>query len=524
MTTLTDQSLVVHLFTATTGPRAGVSYRRLREVWAVCGPDLGMTHPVAATGLPDALPEELQDLPETGGLAARRSRDGLSQAILQRHHELLCLSVALSPDAAVEGSWGEWDRRWTQVAGATQEWAVGEARLFVAYHGADDASPVNARAVEEAIRSGLSSADPPMRLGPGVEVAHPPVTVWEVADASETRRQRRFAAVAADRGNEPQEVERWLWSQGGGAPPPFARYLANAAKLRYEIRVHAAHDSDQGSAVGTVVDAALAVLDGPPTGDDTQPDVRSDELALWRNRLLALTAGSAGLTQWITRLREMRTTAQIAEANMRALRDDAGVSAAVPGVFADDLALTGWFVQRMADELIYLEADRERARDALAAVAAEAENALQRRRELTQRQADALHQRQSETNLLQAAFLGAVLMVLAAAQTFGYRIPLLHRPAIPALIALLGALALLLGSMVLWLVAPAQTPGHGRGRVGAVFAGLVGAAAGWLSVTVLTHAATGRASPIALTLAVAVPAFGCGWFVMRCRLRAHDQI
>ncbi|WP_405575525.1 BN6_48550 family protein [Streptomyces sp. NBC_01167] len=523
VTPLTDQSLVVHLFTATTGPRAALSYQRLREVWAMCAPDLGMAHPVAATGLPDTLPEELQDLPETGGLAARRSRDGLSQAILLRHHELLCLSVALSPDAAGDGSWREWDRRWTYVAGATQEWAVGEARLFVAYRGADDAAPANSGAVEEAVRSGLSSADPMTRLGPGVEVVHPPVTVWEVAGISETRRQRRFAAVAADRGNEPREVERWLWSQGS-ALAPFTRYLANAAKVRYEIWVHAAHDNAQGSAVGTTVDAALATLDGPQTGDDTVPDVRSHGLAVWRNRLLALIAGSAGLTQWITRLREMRTTVQIAEVNMRALRDDAGVSAASPGVFADDLALTGWFVQRVADELIYLEADRERARDALAAVTAEAEDTLQRRRELTQRQADALHQRQSATNLLQAAFLGAVLMVLAAAQTFDYRIPLLPRPAVPALIALLGALALLLGSMVLWLVTPAQMPVHRRGRVGAMFAGLVGAAGGWLSVTVLTHAATGSASPVALTLAVAVPAFGCGWFAMRRRLCAEGLI
>ncbi|MFI7293645.1 CATRA conflict system CASPASE/TPR repeat-associated protein [Streptomyces sp. NPDC050121] len=525
VTTLTDQSLVVHLFTATTGRRAAASYQRLREAWEAFGTDLDMTLPAVATGLPDVLPEELAGLPATGGLGARRSRDGLSQAILRRHQDLLCLSVALSPAAAAEASWAEWDRRWAQVVGTTGEWVLGEARLLVAYRSADDGFPVNTQLMEESIRAGLSSVDPLPRLGPGVDVIRPPVTVWETGDTSETRQLRRFVAVAVDRGSEPQEVERWLWSQGGSAPPSFVRYLANAAKLRYEIRVRAAHDRDPGSDVGAIVDAALAVLDRSPTVDEAQPDARGDELALWRNRLLALTAGSAGLTQRITRLRELRATAQITEANMRVLSDDAGVSADAPGVFAEDIALAGRFIQHLTDELVYLEADRERARDALAAVAAEAEHAVQRRREIVQERADALQRRQSETNLMQTALLGAVLMVLAAAQTFEYRIPLLPRPAIPALIALLGAAALLLGSMVLWLVAPSQTAGQGRGRgrVGAVLAGLVGAATGWLAVTVLMYAVTGRASPVALTLAVAVPAFGCGCFVMHRRLHTGDR-
>ncbi|MFI0773659.1 CATRA conflict system CASPASE/TPR repeat-associated protein [Streptomyces sp. NPDC021212] len=522
--TLTDQSLVVHLFVATTGPRRSASYRRLREVWAACGSHLGMTHSVAATGLPDTLPEELGELPATGAVAARRDRAGLAQAVLRRHHDLLCLSVALSPAAGEHGSWDAWDRQWTRVAGQDRdqerEWVVGEARLYVAYREvAGGAAPVGVRELTEAIRAEL-----PLPLGPGVAVARPEVTLWEATSDSATRPSRRFVAVADDSGDAPRDTEHWLWSQGGDAPPPFARYLADAAKLRYEMRVHAAHGSDLASPAGAVVDGALAALDRG-TADDNGPDDgqahdRGEELARWRTRLLALTAGSAGLTQWVTRVREMRTTVRIAESNMRAQRDAAGVPEGGHGPFAEDLALAGWFVQRLSDGLVYLEADRERARDALTALTVEAEHALQRRRELTQAQEAAAQQRQSKVNLLQSAFLGAVLMVLAAIQTFAYKVPFLPPPAVPALIALLGALALLLATLVLWLATPPES--RAPARLGSLLTGLVGATAGWLASTVAVHAATGRAAPALLTWAVALPAFGCGWLVMRRRLRADD--
>ncbi|MFD7503089.1 CATRA conflict system CASPASE/TPR repeat-associated protein [Streptomyces sp. NPDC059850] len=521
--TLTDQSLVVHLFVATTGPRRSASYRRLREVWAACGTQLGMVRSAAATGLPDTLPEELAGLPAAGAVAARRDRAGLAQAVLRRHHDLLCLSVALSPVAGERGAWDTWDRRWTRIAGADggpeREWVVGEARLFVAYRAPSGTEPVGVRELVGAIRAEL-----PLPLGPGVVLARPEVTLWEATGDSATRPSRRFVAVADDGGDGPRDTELWLWSQGGDAPPPFARYLADAAKLRYETRVHAAHDSDLASPAGAVVDGALAALDRASPDDDTADDEhthdRGEELARWRTRLLSLTAGSTGLTQWITRLREMRTTVCVAEANMRAQRDAAGVPEGGHGPFAEDLALAAWFVQRLGDGLVYLEADRERARDALTALTVEAEHALQRRRELTQRQEVAAQQRQSKVNLLQSAFLGAVLMVLAAIQSFAYEVPFLPPPAVPALIALLGALALLLATLVLWLATPPES--RAPARLGSLLAGLVGATAGWLASTVAVHAATGRAAPDALTWAVALPAFGCGWLVMRRRLLRAD--
>ncbi|MCM2387676.1 CATRA conflict system CASPASE/TPR repeat-associated protein [Streptomyces albipurpureus] len=512
---LTDQSLVVHLFVAATGPRRSGSYRRLREVWAACGPALGMTQPVAAIAVPGTLPEDPGELPQSGAVAAIRSQDGLCQAFLRRHHDLLCLSVALSPAPGEAGSWAAWEQRWTQVGGTAGEWAVGEARLFVAYANSADPSAVGSRDTEESLRSALPADAAPSRLGPRVEVADPPVVLWEMAGESGDRSSRRFAAVAADHENVPDEVERWLWSQGGGTPPPFARYLAAAAGVRYEMRVHAAQQADSGT--GAVVDSALAALEEPPAS----PDGHSEELVRWRTRLLALIAGSAGLTQRITRLREMSNTVRIGEANMRAHRDAAGVTEGAPGPFAEDLALAGRFTQRLSDDLVYLEADRERARDTLSALTTEAENALQRRREHTQQQEALLNRRQSTVNLLQGAFLGAVLMVLAAVQALSYKVSFLPRPAVPALISLLGALALLLATLVLWLAAPPQE--RGAGGLGPVFAGLAGATAGWLTVTTITHAITGHGSSTLLTWAVALPCFGAGWLFTRLRLRAADQ-
>ncbi|MER5834933.1 CATRA conflict system CASPASE/TPR repeat-associated protein [Streptomyces sp. NPDC002130] len=204
-------------------------------------------------------------------------------------------------------------------------------------------------------------------------------------------------------------------------------------------------------------------------------------------------------------------------ANMRTLTDAAGLPASDHGPFAEDLALADWFAQRLEDSLVYLQADCERARDALSVLMVETETALQQRREVSTRQEADLQRRQGEITLLQNAFLGAVLMVLTAVQAFAYRIPFLPPPAVPALIALLGALALLLATLVLWLATPQEN--RGPGRFGALFAGLVSASAGWLGVTMIAHALTGRASPLPLTWAVAGPSFVCGWLFMRRRLR-----
>ncbi|MFF0728444.1 CATRA conflict system CASPASE/TPR repeat-associated protein [Streptomyces sp. NPDC004134] len=550
---LTDQSLVVHLFVSTTGPHRATAYRRLRAVWAACGRRLGMTRPVPATGLRVALPQQAPALPDGGGLAARCDPSGYRQAIVRRRHDLLFLSVALSPAPGGQGSWAAFDRAWAEAVGSGGEWALGEARVYVAYEAApgphgghadleDPADPGDrdgrAARLAATVRPLLPDVPQapgsalPLRLGAPAAVPHPPVVLWEAVPPREpgghparqapsgpyaAGRTRRFVAVAADRGAEPAAAERWLWTQGTGTPPPFARYLADAAKVRYEMRVHAAHDSDLGSPAGPAVAGALAALERSVAAAGEGAQVRGRELPDWRSRLLMLVSGPAGLTQWITRLTEMRATVRIAEANMRARREETGLPDGGQGPFADDAALTAWFSQRLTDGLLYLEADRERARDALAALTAEAEFALQERREATLRAEELAQRRQSRVNLFQSAFLGAVLMVLAAVQTLAYELPFVAPPAVPALIALLGALALLLATLVLWVATPPQE--RGPGRTGALLAGLVGGTGGWLAATAVTHALTGAGSPLPVTWGAAVPGFAAGWLWMRRLLR-----
>ncbi|MFJ4526280.1 CATRA conflict system CASPASE/TPR repeat-associated protein [Streptomyces sp. NPDC088810] len=286
--------------------------RRQRELWGALGPVLGMEHPAAATGLPDVLPGKLEDLPAGGTLAARRSRDGLHQAVLRRRHDLLCLSVALSPSVGDRGARAAWERRWTEAAGPTHEWAVGDARLFVAYRRFTDDGAAEEHETEDVIRSELPPDESPMRLGPGGDISTP--RPHRVGSGG---RVRSTAIAALRRGDgrprRPTAGGRALAVESGGsAPPAFARYLADAARLRYEIRVHAAHDSDTPGDSTGIVDDALAALDRRPSRSGTLPESWSLELTRWRHRLLSLIASSDGLTQRITRLREMRTTVRIA--------------------------------------------------------------------------------------------------------------------------------------------------------------------------------------------------------------------
>ncbi|MFD1930313.1 CATRA conflict system CASPASE/TPR repeat-associated protein [Nonomuraea mangrovi] len=471
-----ERALVVHLFAP-----AGQSAGPLERLWRDLGDRLGMTW-----SIPELGPYELRlDEPRLAGpprarvLAARqsRSRSEIVQAVVWHRHDVLALLVALAPPPQDGTGWAELEARWAEVAGDTSAWALGEARLLTCVAPSLD-TPV------DEVPDGFAAEG--VRLTAGVH------TVLMEEAGAEARALRRFFVVAAD--EQRAASDAWLWSRGTDDFPPLAAHLLHAAKVRHQLRTREGFDADR------LLGLADETLRRRPCGA-----AAADDLVSARRRLSSLLAGPDGLTLAVTKTREMERTVQIAAANMR--QAAAGLERE-PGPLRGDLELAGWLEQRLADDLLYLEATRERVRDALAEAIQAADEAVQDRRERLQRREEAVQRRRERIDLLQTAVIGSVLMVLAAVQAFEYRVPL-PGPVTPAVIAMLGSLALLLATVTLWRAAD-----QGRGAAVAVrvFGGLACAALAWVACATLAHLVAGAAAPVWLTWTVAVPAFGLGFF------------
>ncbi|MFF6947182.1 CATRA conflict system CASPASE/TPR repeat-associated protein [Streptomyces iakyrus] len=511
---LTDRALVIHLFVALSGPRGAGAYAGLRSAWAAAGDGLDMTDVIAGVDLPVEVPEDIGALPSAGPVAARQAPGaGVRQALLSRRHDVLLCSVVLSPPAPTD--WERLDGVWESAVGPTDGWAMGEVRLYTALHpsSADDG------ALTTELRATLPGAAQD-RLTQRATVPGG-IGVWETAARPDDRRERRMAVLApVEHG---PDLDAWAWSRGDPEPPPAARYLQHAAKLRYELRVHTESGTltDLVDRVDTAVDAALGTLAAGTA--DTSPGHDGDGAAADRTRLAEVMGGTQGLTRSLTRRREMARTVEIADANMTALRGGWGTPQSADGdPFADDAELARWFRAELDHEVLYLEATRERARDVTAALADFQQQALQERRERMQSRKEAEQRRQSDLNLLQTAWVGGVVMVLAAIQAFTYAVPV-PGPIMPALIALLGALALLLATGVLWQTArPARAvvvAGHAAG-------GMAGAALGWLTTAVVAHLRWAGPAPVPVTVAAAAAGLAAGVVAMyrvRVRMRVRRR-
>ncbi|MCD0449687.1 BN6_48550 family protein [Actinocorallia sp. API 0066] len=486
---LGDPSLVVHLCAVA----RAASHPPLRAAWTALRDAHGLTE---VAGSLTAL-----DAGASGLVVAAESADGSVQSVLRRRHDLLYWSVALP---AAQG-WDAADRAWhalthpqepfdgpdEPVGGreAAPAWAVGESRVFVA-HAGDTDDP------------GLTAAVRQQLPGPAEEVA---VSAWETPDllvceapGPDDRSLRRIAVVAGPPGQGAQ-ADAWLWSDSRDVPPPLARHLAHAAKVRHQIRVHAA--AGPAPDAGAAADRALADASG--AGLDALVDARE--------ALLARLTGLDGLNRRLLGLREMGRTVAIAAANLES------AAGGRTGPFADDLALARWFGDVIADETAYLDLDRERVRDTLDLLTARFDAALQRDRQRLDTAEEARRRRGERVTLLQTALVGAALMVLAAVQAFEYRVDFLPASTMPAVIALLGALSLSLATLVLAV----SSAGAGYELLVRFFGGLATASAGWVALDLLYQAAADRAAPAPVIWAVMVLLLPVGWATVRWLASEH---
>ena len=511
---LAKQALAVYVFFPAAGPDRDQAYAGLLGIWSACKDHLGMSEAIPLLGLPTELPAWPAPAGDPRPLAARQ-RPGatIEQALVLRIRDVFGLVVMLAPESSSSISWQQLDQRWSAMAREVPPGAVlGEAQLYLALlnYGHDAAADTpgrgNASRISESrhiATSAARSVHAAMPASPDAQehwwrrasTTRQGFALWEASSPEDSRSGRRIAVVAAE--DRESALDEWVWTRGDAVLPPFGRYLLHVAKIRYQLRVHAGGQEVRQlrNRADAQVDDLLGLLarENEP-GSVPESD---DSLIAASTRLLAVQAGSAGLVQAATRLREMRRTVQIATANMAAAL---GPGFAEAGPLADDRALADWFAQQLDDDALYLEAARERTRDVAAVTTTVVQHHLQQRQEDARR-------RQERFNLLQAAIIGAVIVGLTAFPALGYQLPV-PGPVKAPVIAVLGAIALLLASIVLRL-----TLSSGRqplAWLSYAAAGLTVAALTWLAVAWVSHDALHKLAAPATTRLLGAIGFAVG--------------
>lgn len=349
--TMFGHELVVHLFTATQGPRAADGYAALRAIWADCRERLGMGHPVPGQDLPTTLASTMPppwSTPE-GVLAAQEKPDAhteeVRQAVLRRDHDLWCLSVMVAPPPAAEPplTWADLDIELRSMRGVRDDALLGTAWIYQGRWGVPGRVPrVSVPASADTARRCVPSLPPALRTGSWLmrgTTTGQGFGVWETGRTDDTRRDRALLVLAA--ADDDEALSCWSWSRPDAAMPTLVTYLAATAKIRYQLRSWgdgvATHQLlERAERAARHVRAHLPLPD--PTAVDEVRTVAVD--------LAALTASLA------TRRQSIRLAARNARS---ALRAD-GTTPGEHDVFGEDLALASHVDDQLDADLIFLDA------------------------------------------------------------------------------------------------------------------------------------------------------------------------
>jgi len=270
--------------------------------------------------------------PAPGGLSP------LSNARLTR------LQAARLPPGRRLG-WAEFAQLWTQASMTGDNAVLGEARLFVARAPSSVTASVAAteelgRALEPLLPYREDRPRDWWRWGATTTAG---CAVWDTRLAESVGTREIVLISASDRDTE---FSAWSWSDGTIDLPPFARYLMEAAKLRYRARLLNSrhHQQHSGDIDRVLAELGVAPTPGAPHTDKTE--LLRSRLSLLRteeNRLTALEAKQRRLHQEISMIRDN-------------LREAAGRDGDL-GMFAEDLAQARWLIEHLDRDLSYLRMD-----------------------------------------------------------------------------------------------------------------------------------------------------------------------
>ncbi|KJE20825.1 hypothetical protein FF36_04873 [Frankia torreyi] len=385
--TLTAHEFVAHLYAPTSSPRAVELYTYLRGLWSRCQVELGMTSPIPALGVPPDPPahsEPDETAVFTPIAAARREGDGVHQVLLRRVHDVLCLSVSLAPRHGSDLTWARLRSDWASISEPLPDGLLGTAELYLALFPASGLERTEAGAdLSAACRALLPAPAAADFDGRGVSTAGGFIA-WDADTGPDDRLTRRIVALAP--ADHAAELSSWAWSRGGPAEgmviTPLARYLMQAAKLRYHLRVWAAGAPvraarrDTESALATVTalldESSLLAARPVPFNSAAHSGALLDSNQTALDRAVALLrAEIVHLAGTATALRQMRRSVEASAANMAALADQIPASARDRAdadhhhLYADDDALATWFARQLDDDLFSVETTVDRARAAI---------------------------------------------------------------------------------------------------------------------------------------------------------------
>jgi hypothetical protein len=421
---------VVHVYFPATGPDAKRASEDLTRLWQRCSYHLNLTKRVQGY----AINLRCGDRPGDGDVLAARRRDGPGkhQILVRRIHDTLCLALLCAPGTRTQSEhpWAALEAGWDAVLraetdsehGSALDTALGTVSVLQARLA--DGGPAPSQDDMTALIGGPHPAGSPT-WGPPASSGS--LQCWEdvrdrAGEGWHRRRTRRFAVLAP--ADKDAELSAWTWSRGDPALTPFAHYLRHAAVLRHEVQVWKEAPLQE---LRRDADAAIATVLRQVARPDSPGRAQLSDAA---TRLLDLRARESGLVDRLTRVRDLERSAAVAARNMNAHAPDPPDP---QGLFADDRELAEWFARQLDGERTALETVLERSREASAL----ADLTAQRGRE--------------RVNLALTGVVGTLLMVLAAIQAFGYRVPVPDRVQ-PAIIASLGSVALLASLAVVRLI------------------------------------------------------------------------
>ncbi len=367
---LVDQELVVHLYAPLDGPHSATAYRQVKQVWAACAEQLGITEAVA--GLPAGqLPESIAELAAEGVIAVRQSPAADRQAVVRRIHDVLNLSVMLAQPAPVglvehrgraaihlarqrqqklhRYGWKDFAQMWAQIREPFPSPMLGQVRLHLARTSSGSAPVVAATAelglsVDLLLPYGNDRASDWWLRGVTTAAGY---AVWDTRLGADTNAVREMVLIAP--ADQDASLSAWAWSDGTANVPPLAIYQLDVARLRFEARLLDAWHRSSSPGDFDQVRAGLNYATAPDeTGGDT-----AELLTALLSRVRAEEARFGELRVRLVRLRE---AVSVARRNLAAI-PGCEPSSDGSGPFAADQALAQWLIEQADHDLTSLDMD-----------------------------------------------------------------------------------------------------------------------------------------------------------------------
>ncbi|MEV0430083.1 CATRA conflict system CASPASE/TPR repeat-associated protein [Micromonospora sp. NPDC050495] len=435
----------------------------------------------------DARPDRLVIL---GALSAETGGRALHQALAYRTRDLIALAVLRAPNRDEVG----W-RDLPETAPADGDQRIGDVTVYLGL--LPGSAPAGADAAAALARALRPAPPPPVdldwqRTACGFRDG---ITVWELPGG---RTRRRLLVLAPE--SREDALDRWLWSADGPVLPPLTRYLAHAARIRYQQLVLHRDLPDLDRLLDDVAASSDALAAGLRDRPDT--DASTSELLRQADRLTEVRNRHAGLIDTLARTRTMSRTVRVAERNLAAALESPRFAA--PGGLLDtDRQVAESATEQLHAAETYLQAELDRAGPLLVTA----------RASLDERIRDRVDGRM----LVQTSLIGALLAVLAAVQSLDYRVAVARSLNAP-LITLVGALVLWLPSAVLHWIPGARVP-RGWRHLDRIFLVLTCSAAGWLGTAAVVRYGGGHPAPPWASLAgaagTALAGLGIGHWLWR---------